>query len=77
MTQMTCDEVWMVAALAKLHHSVDKVGHVVLVSSLGQKGKVFFQDCPVVFFLNVCEFHFNYGLLFGCQIFLHIILQPS
>lgn len=37
---LTCDKVWVVAALAELHHSVNEVGHVVLVRSFGQKREV-------------------------------------
>lgn len=47
----------MVAALAELHHGVDKVGHIVLVCSFGQEREVLLQDGSVVFLLNVCQFN--------------------
>lgn len=65
----------MIATLAKLHHCVDEVGHVVLVRSLGKEGKVFLQNGTVVLLLNVSELHLDDCLLFRGQILLHIILQ--
>lgn len=32
---LTIDEVGVVAAFAELHHGINEVGHVVLVSALG------------------------------------------
>ncbi len=65
----------MIAALAKLHHCVDEVGHVVLVCSLGKEGKVFLQNGTVVLLLNISELHLNDCLLFRGNILLHVILQ--
>lgn len=53
MFALTCDKVRVVAALAKLHHGVNEVGHVVLVCSFGQEREVLLQDGSVVFLLNV------------------------
>lgn len=67
----------MIAALPQLHHGVDEIGHIVLIGTLGQKGEVLLQNGPVVFLLDVGQFHLNNGLLLGCQILLYIIFQPS
>lgn len=67
----------MVAALSKLHHGVDQVGHVCLSRSFSQEGEVLLQDGSVVFLLNVGELHLDDGLLLGGQFLLHVLLQPA
>lgn len=83
---LTCDEIRMVAALAKLHHSVDEVGHVVLVCSFGQEGEVLLQNGSVVFFLDVGQLHLSshtnktktcQGGLLGCCQIMNILVRMS
>lgn len=74
----TVDEVWVVAALAQLHHGVEEVGDTRCSSSsstLRQEGEVLLQDSSVVFLLDVGELHLDDGLLFRCQVLLHVLLQ--
>lgn len=73
----TFDEVGVVAALSKLHHGVNQVGHVCLSRSFSQEGEVLLQDGSVVFLLNVGELHLDDGLLLGGQFLLHVLLQPT
>ena len=73
----TVDEVGMVAALAQLHHRVHQVRHVGGRRAFAQVRKVALQDGAVILLLNVCQLHFNNGLLFRGDRFLDVFFQTS
>ena len=72
---LTVNEVWVIAALAQLHHGVHEVGHVGGRRALGQVAEVLLEDGAVVLLLDVGQLHLDDRLLFGRDRLLDVLFK--
>ena len=71
----TVDEVWMVAALAQLHHRIHQIRGIRRRPALREEREVALKYRSVVLLLNVRQFHFDDCLLLWRQALLDVLLQ--